>query len=43
MPVFIKVSQNKIKDSKSFGKWYDRLYVVPKKGLKSDDEDGGSE
>jgi predicted histone-like DNA-binding protein len=22
MPVFIKVSQNKIKDSKSFGKWY---------------------
>ena len=24
MPVFIKVSQNKIKDSKSFGKWYGR-------------------
>ena len=22
MPVFIKVTQNKIKDSKSFGKWY---------------------
>ena len=25
MPVFIKVSQNKIKDSKSFGKWYGRV------------------
>ena len=25
MPVFIKVSQNKIKDSKSYGKWYGRV------------------
>ena len=25
MPVFIKVSQNKIKESKSFGKWYGRV------------------
>ena len=25
MPVFIKVTQNKIKDSKSFGKWYGRV------------------
>ena len=25
MPIFIKVSQNKIKDSKSFGKWYGRV------------------
>ena len=25
MPVFIKVTQNKIKDSKSYGKWYGRV------------------
>ena len=25
MPVFIKVSQNNIKDSKSYGKWYGRV------------------
>ena len=25
MPVFIKVSQNKITDSKSYGKWYGRV------------------
>ena len=29
MPVFIKVSQNKIKDSKSFGKWYGRVATTP--------------
>ena len=28
MPVFIKVSQNKIKDSKSFGKWYGRVAIT---------------